>query len=494
MLAARVNALRCALMQLPQRRPGRFGIPPQGRLVAVSLGNHISFAEVFIAAASAPNCAVVLDPNLPLAQLGTILARLMPDLVVTDRRSVPLFHLAVSSGVKIICVDEAEGEAYSCARWLAAAGDKGAAPVITDLQGPFLIGFTSGSTSDPKAFIRARQSWAKSLERGRRVFGLGRKTHTLAPGPLAYGVSLYALAETLHAGATFRTLPAFDTGGVFSLLQKGIKRLVVVPAMISALSRDPAVQGAAFPGLAQLVAGGAKFERHHFTEADSLFPNAVVWQYYGASELGFVALDKAAANLADDRTGAVRVGRAFPSVTFTIRDGAGAELSAGAIGTVYVESDMIAGGYLWGDDGRSLRRTGHGATVGDTGFVDSRGRLFLVGRAGGMIVSGGNNIYLSEIELVLKKHPGIEEAVAAGLKDKRLGEKLVAVFSARPGRTLQRTDIAAFCAGFLPKYKIPKEFYAISRWPMTSSGKIARGRVENMIAAGSADLEVLNDA
>jgi len=188
-----------------------------------------------------------------------------------------------------------------------------AAPVATDPNGTFLVGFTSGSTSRPKAFARSRRSWQISLEAGRDVFDLYPTLHTLAPGPLSHGLTLYALAETLDIGAAFVTTRQFSASKTAMLLRDGLAtRLVAVPSMVTALC-----DGTTYPETRQVTTAGAKLDPALLTRARVAFPNAVIIEYYGASELGFVSYSRHDRTTSDAPPQAV--GHPFPHVDLPLR-------------------------------------------------------------------------------------------------------------------------------------------------------------------------------
>jgi len=181
------------------------------------------------------------------------------------------------------------------------------------------------------------------------------------------------------------------------------------------------------------------------------------------------------------------VGKPFPGVKVTIRDENLLPLAADKIGTIFVKSDLISDGYLWGDNGKSFVRNQYGATVGDLGMINKNGELYVMGRAGGMIISGGNNIYLAEIETALKTIPQISEAIAFGIADGIYGERLVSVVSFKDA-ALTENELREFCRPLMEKFKIPKDFYLINHWPMTWSGKIARVIVKKMVEEGDTEV------
>jgi len=303
---------------------------------------------------------------------------------------------------------------------------------------------------------------------------------------MAHGVSLYALIETLDSGQTFESVKKFDVDEVLELL-KTADRFVGVPTMLNELKQRADEHKSVFTGVKQLVTGASKFDRQHYNDARALFPNAEILQYYGASELSFVAVNQMTPQTLSHENSMSPVGKPFPGVKVTIRDENLSPLAPDKIGTIFVESNLISDGYLWGDNGKSFVRNQYGATVGDLGMMDENGELYVMGRAGGMIISGGNNIYLAEIETALKTIPNISEAIAFGIADDVYGERLVSIVSFKDA-PLTEDELRGFCRPLMEKFKIPKDFYLINHWPMTWSGKIARVIVKKMVEEGDTEV------
>ena len=497
-LYQRAEALRRNLFNLEKRHPDRFGLPDDGRLVLLALPNHFRFGEIFAGGSASPHCVAVLSVATPPNQIEEIMRRLSPDIVICENKDCVIAEIARALDLPALYVEKDVATQSTYDRFLAtydrflATYDRfleGTIPdkTIADLPlGPFFIGFTSGTTGLPKAFIRNRQSWRNSLVPGREFFGLGKLHKSVAPGPMAHGVSLYALIETLDSGQTFESVKKFNVDDVLELL-KTADRFVGVPTMLNELKRRADERKLVFKEMKQLVTGASKFDRQHYADACALFPNAEILQYYGASELSFVAVNKMTPRTLSHKNSMSPVGKPFPGVKVTIRDENLLPLAPDKIGTIFVESNLISDGYLWGDNGKSFVRNQYGATVGDLGMIDKNGELYVMGRAGGMIISGGNNIYLAEIETALKTIPNISEAIAFGIADDIYGERLVSVISFKDA-PLTADELREFCRPLMEKFKIPKDFYTINHWPMTWSGKIARVIVKRMVEEGSPEV------
>lgn len=437
------------------------------RLVALETGNHPLFPAAFIAATAAGHCAALIDPHLPEIVRRRMKERLRPEVVI--RAEGDLLRINVPSAGQ--------------SRLLQGASDAPPAIPAGDGGEPFLVVFTSGTTGEPKAVIRNRRSWRVSLKTGQGFFGLGPETTTYAPGPLAHGLTLYALAETLTAGGEFVGARHFEADqALATIAATGAKRLVLVPTMLRRLCEGAA--GSPLTSVGQITVAGAKLTTADRDAARRAFPEAQVTEYYGASELGFISVSRA-----KDRHTPTAVGKAFPGVRLEIRDERGERLPAGETGTIFVESELISDGYIAGGDGAGFRRQGKLATVGDLGFLDEDGTLHLIGRAGGMVVSGGNNIHPSEVETVIQGAGGVNAAFVFGLHHPDLGSELAAVIE--PGDGFDHAALERHLAADLPRYKRPRRIWLCRKMPMTASGKVAAGELRQWIATENSALERL---
>lgn len=347
-------------------------------------------------------------------------------------------------------------------------------------EAPFLIGLTSGTTSVPKAFTRTRESWRISFEASIEFFGLTAEDRTLAPGPLAASLNLYALAECLYAGSEFHALKQFDVGDAHAAVSHdGITRLVLVPTMLRLLSERGLAGGVDASGIRSIVCAGSKLDARTLEAARRWAPNATIFEYYGASELSFVA----GAGLRPGqpaRLGGTGIGQPFPGVEIRILDAAGADVPEGTDGNVCVRSGMVSEGYLWGDDGQALQSFGGWFTVGDQGYL-AGGTLHLLGRRSDMIITAGTNVYPHEVELALASVPGVASAVAAGLADDLRGQRVVAAVVPSHGG-VTATQLKSGVDDVLARNKRPLEYFSLTELPLTDRGKLSRQLLLDWIA------------
>ena len=344
----------------------------------------------------------------------------------------------------------------------------------------FLIGLTSGTTAVPKAFTRTRRSWQQSFDASIEFFGLSPEDRTLAPGPLAASLNLYALAECLYAGSEFHTLEHFDVGDAHAAVaHDGITRLVLVPTMLRLLSERGLIGGVDASGIRSIICAGSKLDARTLEAARRWAPNATIFEYYGAAELSFVS--GAGLRPGQQREpGGTGIGKPFPGVAIRILDDDGVELPDGTDGTICVRSGMASSGYLWGDDGHALRCFDGWYTVGDQGHLDG-GTLHMLGRRSDMIITAGTNVYPHEVELALASVPGVASAVAAGLADDIRGQRVVAAVVPSHGG-ITATQLKAGVEHVLARTKRPLEYFVLAELPLTDRGKLSRQLLLDWIA------------
>lgn len=447
-----IARLHGALVALPRHPRADVLLPEDARLFAFAAGNHPSAATLLAAALATPHAVQLLDPHWPDALHQQTLAKLPPDVIFCLSTQTALLAAADHLGIPAVRVDTDDFDAF-----LAAPADI----PWTVPSDTFLVGFTSGTTSQPKAFARSRQSWRISLDASREAFALTDQTHTFAPGPLAHGITLYAFAETLDLGAAFHGLTHFEPAAAHRALSAA-RRIVAVPTLLSAISH-----GNAQEHIREITTAGAKLDTTILGKARTTFPNARIHEYYGASELGFVSLNTH--GLLSSSAPANSVGRPFPHVSLSIRQN-GQEVPQGSPGTIFVRGDLAIDGYLWGGRNSGFRREGPWATVGDIGRLNNDGSLSLLGREGGMVITSGHNVYPQEIETALAEIPGVEGAVVLGQSHPSRGQEIIAIV----GGAVPLAEIKSQLAIRLPRYKLPRRFYRVDTWPLTSSGKADR--------------------
>ncbi|MBL8643650.1 MAG: AMP-binding protein [Rhodospirillaceae bacterium] len=417
--------------------------------VAVSLSNHPVLLEIFFGAVHAGGVVVLFEPRWPQETFDLMVKAHAPQILFADVEDALIWRNA-QDGTRAI-----------------------SSQPTPDM--PFLIGFTSGTTGTPKAFIRTHGTWTASFAASAGEYGIGPETRMLVPGPLSHGLSLYAAVETLNAGGTVFMEGRFDSDRMMELACGGqVNTIAAAPTLLDLMldSHPPRIGH----HVRAIVTAGAKLPPRLRERLTAAFPNAAVIEYYGASELSFVSIARA-----DEGCPPESVGRAFAGVELKVSRDDGAPAAVDEVGTVWVKSAMVSSGYVGETDGTGFRTQDGWATVGDRGSLDARGFLTLVGREGDMIISGGLNVYPQEVEAVLGAAAKVAEVLVLGEADERWGQIVTAVIAGE-GATL--ADLKQHCAEHLPPYKHPRRWFRIAAFAHTASGKIDRADVLSRLKQG----------
>jgi len=417
---------------------------PASRSVALILRNSPSMLTHFLACALTGREAAVIDPAWPHVRIADALEALKPALVYRESDCEIPGSITVNT------------RAY-----LSSTKDNFLAKRIGP-DGSFYVGFTSGSTGKPKGYRRSHRSWLESFEGDRAEFGVTQDDVILAPGSMTHSLFLYAAVHGLHIGATILISRSFHPGRALRMAMK--HRATVAYGAPTQLRMLIDAQTEPLLTLRWVLSSGAKWFAAASDDLARLAPNARFAEFYGASELSFVAVRKSGEACPE-----TSVGRAFANVTISVRNDEGDLLTPGKVGRVYARSPYLFMGYATGDE--SITRHEDEMSVGDMGFLDSSGFLHLVGRADRMIVTSGKNVYAEEIEWALEQSPQVRAAAVFGVPDPLRGQKIIAFVLHEENHALLRADIARSLRGLLPLAFIPHVVARPFEWRWTSSGK-----------------------
>lgn len=444
------------------------GLPAGG--LALRLGNSVAFLVLFLAAARAGRETQVLDPAWPLATAADVRARLASAVLVSE-----IAEDAAGEGATVVV------PARLRLADLPPLGPAVAGVLATpDPESAFYVGFTSGSTGRPKGYRRSHRSWIASFAAERAEFAIGEGDVVCAPAAFTHSLFLYAALSGLHAGARVVALARFRPDLALRLITEEKATVVYgVPTHYALMIDQAAARGETLPDLRLVQSSGAKWPPSLTQAVRALAPNALFAEFYGASELSFVAIARS-----DEVVPEGAVGRPFAGVHVSIRDRAGRRVAVGRRGLVHVASPLTFIDYACGDDdGEACLRRGEEIGVGDAGWLDERGFLHLAGRWKRMIVTSGKNVFPEEIERIVERHPGVVHAAVLGLEDARRGERLVACLALR-GDAPSRAELVAHARAHLPLALVPMRWHRLDAWPQTSSGKTDFAAVARAFARG----------
>ena len=155
-------------------------------------------------------------------------------------------------------------------------------------------------------------------------------------------------------------------------------------------------------------------------------------------------------------------------------DTEGNTLPTGETGEIYIRTPTLFSGYYNDPEKTAAAFQGDWFSLGDMGRLDDDGYLYLVDRRTDMVISGGENIYPSEVEDVLQQHPAISDVAVIGIPDPKWGETLKAIICLRPGQTLTEAELRDYCAANMADYLKPRSYDFVDELPRNPTGKILK--------------------
>ncbi|MEJ8777516.1 AMP-binding protein [Pseudogracilibacillus sp. ICA-222130] len=332
----------------------------------------------------------------------------------------------------------------------------------------FYIGQTSGTSGNPKFFVRTHRSWLLSFEEMEEVFPIDSTKSISAPGPLTHSLSLCMATYALHRGATFYAMEQFDATVLYEkITTETVDVIFVVPSMLYDLVKMP-------PTMSTItyISAGDMLQAKMYEQTKIVYPNRLLFEYYGASELSYITYKNEGMHQEKQTV----TGTPFPSVTVTICNDDGKPVQFGEIGKVFVKSPFACTQYI---SDHQLEENEYGICVGDLGYIDNDGYVSLIGRENNMIISGGHNIYPEEVERVIHSNDQVEQAVVVGVPHEKFGQIVVAYIQLRSDDSTIVSTVKKLCRQTLPRYKRPKKYVIVEAFPRTNTGKIIRSELGN---------------
>lgn len=468
----------------------QLGVRP-GDAVALLLRNDFAFFEASFAAQAAGIYAVPINWHLTPAEVGYILedceAKVLlahTDLLAHVSERVPegVIVLALPTPPEILDAYGLDADAASLppgiAEWEGWLG--GFAPLAEPYpQVTETMMYTSGTTGLPKGVRRAMQSPedARRLAAMRDgVYGIKPGIRALTTGPLYHAAPNSFGLRAARVAEAMVLMPRFDAETCLELIaRERVTTTFMVPTMFVRLLKlgDVARARHDLSSLEYIMHAAApcpsEIKRRMI---DWLGP--IVNEFYGGTEGGYWTISTSADWLARPGT----VGRLPPGVTLKALDRDGREVPAGTPGQLYGRLECFPDfTYNKRDEARrEIDRDGL-ITIGDIGYFDDDGYLFICDRAKDMVVSGGANIYPAEIEAELSHMTGVADSAVFGIPDVEYGEKLMAMVQLQPGFRLTADEIMDHLRRHLAGFKVPRRIEFADSLPRGDDGKIYKRRL-----------------
>ena len=451
----------------PTPAPETDGIP----ITAISVTSAFETSRIIAGLAGFRAVSATIDPRWPLAHQLGVIATTGIGLVISDSPAL----------AEALAASAWTGTFISLAEFRAREADviePAPLPRVRDAAEPFLMLFSSGTTSNPKAFIKTRQQYRDNVAVSAAHLEPLPGIATLAPGPVSYSLTLYAVIESLATGGSVHLADEFDAITMSRRIDaETVTRVVAVPAVVRALAEAAHRDPDRFTGLDLVVTGGANLPASIRDRLGDVLPNTRLISYYGAAEIGFIG---------DSRDGDGTWITIYPTIGAQIRNESGSQVPEGELGTLWILAAACSYGYVTGTTDAVLRGEDGWATVDDQGRIEN-GMLQLAGRAGDIAITGGHKVSLPEVERAYETYDNLGEVCAIALDDPAMGSIIALVIEASTDATEGSADKTALLdhgrARLAPQF-VPRRIYRLDRLPRTVGGKIRRAETVDLIMNG----------
>jgi bile acid-coenzyme A ligase len=425
----------------------------EGNFVTVALPNGVDSIETCLAIWMIGATPQPISHRAMQAELERVVALAWPTMVVSEQLGGSV------AGVPIFGASD-----------LRQASQDGS-PLPERISPSLKAPLSGGSTGDPKIIVATQSGIIDpaSLE----MWRLGPDDTVLMPGPLSHNAPFLTTFLALFAGATVVLMPRFEPEEALSAIERHRATWVYfVPTMMQRIMRLPRdilerSDLSSIRTLWHLAAPCAPWLKEAWI--DLIGPDGV-WELYAGTE-GQAATIISGRDWLSHRGSVGRV--AFGEMKVVASDGRDA--APGEPGEIYMRP---AGGVpTYRYIGAEPERLGDWETLGDVGWFDADGYLFLGDRRGDMVLVGGSNVYPAEVERVIDAHPGVLASAVIGLPDDDLGHRLHAIVQTQ--RPVCEAELSAHVAGLLTPYKRPRTYEFVTDDIRDAAGKVRRSDLRN---------------
>jgi len=460
-LARQVNALAAALQSIepaPQTRVGICGYNTFEHLLA------------WLAVFAAGKTWVPLNPRNGKSELNRICEVTNPGIVIIDADCQDKVD---SPRATRLTGKPGAGAVDTSIATLVAEYD-GKMPVRPDLNLDDLqaIKFTGGSSGQPKGCMQTYRVWNTCIASMLVEFGFDKEDRNLLAAPMTHGTNTLIMPTFAAGGMQVFMGPPKPLAIIEAIERDGATTMFLPPTVIYMMMDEAAAQKADFSSLKHLIVGGAAIRKDEVPRAMKMFNNALE-TCFGQTEAPQIAICMRASDWAKPENWA-STGRATVLTRVEVMDTDGKILPPGETGEIVLKGDLVMKGYLDMPEKTAETIIDGWLHTGDVGIIDERGFVYIKDRIRDVVITGGFNVYPSDVEAVLGLHPMVSECVVFGVPDRKWGEALTAAVEVRPGSTVSGDEIAAFVKERLDSVKTPKVVHIVDELPRSPVGKVLR--------------------
>ncbi|HWE09108.1 MAG TPA: AMP-binding protein [Solirubrobacteraceae bacterium] len=486
-LGERVVRTWSELAAVVARRAGglrdQLGVRP-GDAVGLFAANSPEYLELMLAVWHSGGVVVPISSRLHGKEAAALLGVSEARTCIVSAEVADGIGSHAPDGCRLLVVGETDERAL--------IGAAAIEPVARELTDDAWIFFTSGTTGTPKgARLSHGNLVAMAAAYHADVDTIGPDDQLIHVAALSHASGLFAL-PFLARGAT-QVLPesgGFDTGELVGLLTAGERSTFFVPPTLLRRLTAARGAGAAAGRLGRVIVGAAPVRAGDLRDGIGVL-GPCLWNGYGQGEspctitaMGPAAMATALA--AGDDELLASVGTARWGMRVRVIGDDGASRPAGEVGEVVADGPTVMSGYVNAPMATAETLRDGWLHTGDLGRFDAAGRLTLVDRVKDMVISGGYNVYPSEVERVLLADPAVQDAAVLGVPDAEWGERVVAFVVSAPGHRLDSAALDRRCLAEIARHKRPREYHAVPALPRNTAGKVLKRELRGVLTPEAA--------
>ncbi|PVG83257.1 AMP-dependent acyl-CoA synthetase [Nocardioides gansuensis] len=463
------------------------GVVPGDKVAILSANDPLAFSCVFgISRAGAVWCPV--NPRNEAAENRELLDLFECSVLIFTSAYAPLvceIRDALPRLTTLVCLD---APVEGALRWdeFLARGEGTVVDRDADDDLAMIVG-TGGTTGRPKGVMLTGANLEAMTALTLMSYPFSPRPVYLALAPLTHAAGVLCFPVLCHGGS----LVVMRTPEVAAFLenveQHRVTHTFLPPTLIYMVLDHPGLAGADLSSLQCFWYGAAPMSATRLTEALTRI-GPVMAQLFGQTEAPMMISTMAPADhfhadgsVAHERLSSA--GRPSPLVTVSIMGEPGTLLPTGERGEIVVRGSLVMRGY-YRDEEATKEASAHGwHHTGDIGYLDEDGFLFIVDRAKDMVITGGFNVYSTEVEQALMAHPAVADCAVLGLPDEKWGERLTAVLQLKAGHKADLGEVKEFVKARLGSVKTPKQVEVWPDLPRSKVGKVLKTEIRASLLA-----------
>jgi long-chain acyl-CoA synthetase len=443
------------------------GLTKGDRVAVVGL-NSERYLELYLTIPAAGLTLVPVNSRLAAAEMRAILADSGASVVFSDA------DYAGTAGVSRVLSLPGDYEELIAGAAELEFGQRPLGESVGEDDAAVLF-YTSGTTGIAKGAIHTHRSLVTSGLHFMATWPFDAQTRWLVASPMFHTGGTIGMLATVWAGGTHVIMPSFRPDLALDLIEaEAVTHTLLVPTMLAATLTEQDARPRDISSLRYLSHGASPIASETLRRTHVTFPAAELLHVYGTTEATPITTllpheERVIGTPMDRSCGQPAIG-----VELRIVDKSGRELPRRQVGEIIVRSPSLMAGY-WNKplETREAVDADGWYHTGDLGYQDAHANLYLVDRAKDMIVSGGENIYSTEVENALAAHPSVSEAAVFGVPDERWGESVFAIVVTR--QQVTRDELILHCRDHIAGFKIPRQIeLRTDPLPKSAAGKVLK--------------------